>query len=119
MEIKGKITIFPESVKVGEETKIITRGTISSKDQEGNYVNKSVKVKLSGDKFPQEKINKLSVDECYELEVQAGFLGVESWKKGDEDRREVCLVVTAGKLLGHKPVNRKTPEEQVDANLPF
>lgn len=126
MEIKGKITIFPEARKIklenGEEkTLIICKGTISNKTEDGKYLNKSVLVKLASTKFPEEKVNLLKPEECYELNVESGFLSVESFKgKDGKERRDLSIVVLEGKLTGHKPVQKRPVEEQViDEDLPF
>ena len=123
MEIKGTIRIFPEvkereNDKGEKESYIVIKGTISSKKDEKSYINKSVKVRLAGKNFPSEKVNKLNPDECYTLDVYAGFLGVESFTSKGQEKREVVLVVTEGKLLDHRPVIRKEAPA-VDSDLPF
>lgn len=124
MEIKGKITIFPEHVTFEEngeqKERVIIRSTISSKTEKGDYINKSVAVKLAEKAFPKEKVNMLKDNECYQLEVESGFLGVDMYtnKKG-EIRRDLVLVVTGGKLVGHKKYEKKIVTEVVDEDLPF
>ena len=125
MELKGKITIFPElkerELEDGKtESFIACRGTISSKDKNDNYVNKSVNVKFAGKQFPKEKVNMLSPDECYQLEIEEGFLGVNEYSNSKGTHKELEIVVLKGKLLSHKPVERPVAEDKpVDANLPF
>lgn len=124
MEIKGKITIFPEKKEITLEDgskKVVTsiRGTISNKDGE-SYKNKSVLVKFAGKRFPEEKISALKDDECYQLEIESGFLGVEIYDTKYGEKRDLSLVVLEGKLLGHKPVERKEfPQQPIDNDLPF
>ena len=60
MEIKGQITIFPEkktkALENGEAEEFIAcRGTISSKNEAGEYINKSVSVKFAGKDLTKEK----------------------------------------------------------------
>lgn len=125
MDLKGKITIFPE-VKEREledgkvESFIACRGTISSKNEKGGYINKSVNVKFSGKEFPKEAVNKLSPEECYSLDVEEGFLSVSEFETSKGTRRELEIVVLKGKLLDHKVVQRKEPEvKEGKDGLPF
>lgn len=121
MELKGKITIFPE-MKEGKNDKgesenyIVCRGTISSKSESGEYLNKSVNVRFAGSNFPKDKVNKLNPEKCYKLEIEEGFLSVVQVK----ERRDLEIVVLKGKLSDPKLVNRVAPEEKpVDADIPF
>ena len=121
MEIKGKIKIFPEvretKTEEGEvSSRIICKGTISSKTESG-YVNKSVMIRFAGKQFPAEKVNKLNPDECYTLEVESGFLAIESYMSHGNEKRDLVFVVMEGRLLDHRPVVRK--EAKVDNDLPF
>lgn len=126
MDIKGKITIFPERRKITLEDKsekevVIIKGTISNKGEGDSYKNKSVLVKFAGKHFPEEKINQLKDDECYSLEVESGFLGVEIYDTKHGERRDLSLVVLEGRLTGHKKVERKEPpvSAPLDSELPF
>ena len=124
MELKGKITIFPElkekeNDKGESESFIVCRGTISSKDGE-KYINKSVNVVFGGKNFPKEKVNKLDPNKCYSLEITDGFLGVREISSPKGTRRELEIIVLDGKLTGSKEVERPVVEEKpVDGNLPF
>ena len=126
MELKGKITIFPELKDKEMEDgtikqSIFCRGTISSKNQAGDYVNKSVNVRFAGKEFPEEKINKLSPEEYYILDIKEGFLAVNAYESSKRGLvRELEIVVLAGKLVDHGKVERKPVEEApVDDGLPF
>ena len=123
MEVKGKITLFPAAYtrknKEGkEETHIRVSGSISTKQEEGKYISKTLPVRFSGENFPASKIDKLNPDECYNMEVEEGFLVVDSFmgKDGGQVYR-LAIVVAKGKLLDHKVVNRV--EKPVDDDLPF
>ena len=125
MEIKGKITIFPErrniTLEDGTQKEIVqVKGTISNKDGEA-YKNKSVLVKFSGKQFPEDKINQLKDTECYSLEIEKGFLGVEIYDTKNGQRRDLSLIVLEGKLTGHKPVEKREfpVNAPVDSELPF
>ena len=125
MELKGKITIFPDmkerELEDGKvEQFIVCRGTISSKNEYGNYVNKSVSVKFAGKNFPKDKVNKLNPEKCYKLDILEGFLGVNEIISAHGTRRELEIVVLSGKLSDPKVVERPVPEEKpVDDDLPF
>lgn len=123
MDVKGKITIFPRKVEVkdGENTKIkvYCTGSISTKQEDGKYLNKSVDVSFSTKAFPEEKLQKLDENLCYELEIKNGFLKVnERTYKGDTIR-EIGIMVTEGKLLSSKAFERKEKEVVQDSDLPF
>ena len=123
MELKGKITIFPElkereNDKGEKESFIVCRGTISSKKENG-YVNKSVNVNFAGDNFPAEKINKLDPEKCYSLEIEKGFLAVREFETAVATRRELEIVVLEGKLTGSKVVERPVKESAPAGDLPF
>ena len=115
MEIKGKITIFPEEKQNEKGKFIVCKGTISSKDKDGKYLNKSVEVKFDKEKFPREKINSLNPELCYQLEIANGYLVVDGYEKEGKTITSINLFVVEGKLTGTpKPVNRA---EKTD--LPF
>ena len=124
MEIRGQITIFPEKksreLENGEiEEFIAVRGTISSKSEEGAYINKSVNVKFAGKELTKDKVNKLDPEKCYKLDVQEGFISVNEFKTRKETRRELEFVVLKGTLSDPKVVERKPAEKPVDSDLPF
>lgn len=117
MEIKGKIVIFPEMKHNDKGDFIVCKGTISSKDQEGHYLNKSVEVKFDKERFPREKVNSLDPKMCYQLEVEKGYLVVDGYTKDGKTITAINLFVEEGKLTGEpKPVNRV---EQPKTELPF
>ena len=124
MELKGKITIFPElkereNDKGEVESFIVCRGTISSKKEDG-YVNKSVNVNFAGSNFPADKVNKLDPEKCYSLEIEKGFLAVREFQNSVGYHRELEIVVLEGKLTGFKPVERQAkPANPENSDLPF
>ena len=124
MDVKGKITIFPRKVEVkdGEDTKVkvYCTGSISTKKEDGSYINKSVDVSFSTKFIPEEKLQKLDENLCYELDIKSGFLRcVERTYKGDTIR-DIGIMVTDGKLLSSKSYERKEKEVQpANDDLPF
>lgn len=120
MNISGIITIFPEKRKDSKgENYVICRGTISSKDESGEYLNKSVEVHFKKEVVNKETLLKLEETKCYTLEVKEGFLVVDAYNKQDGKQvRQIGLLVTKGRLTGSKEVERK-PEEVKNDDLPF
>lgn len=116
MEIKGKIVIFPEKKHNEKGDFIICKGTISSKDKDGNYLNKSVEVKFDKERFPREKVNALDPTKCYQLEVEKGYLVVDGYKNTEgKPVTFINLFVEEGRLSGEpKVVNRSESNK-----LPF
>lgn len=115
MEIKGKITIFPEKRSHEGREFVICKGTLSSKTQDGKYINKSVEVKFDKEKFPREKVNSLDTTKCYQLEISSGYLVVDGYEKEGKMITSINLYVLEGKLVGEpKEVNRAEK-----SNLPF
>lgn len=110
MEIKGKVTIFPEK-RINKQTNeefIKCRATISSKNEDGSYNNKSVEVKFDNKVFPREKINKLDVNMCYVLDVESGYLICDSYTNKDGVKQTaIGLFISAGSLKDSKPVEKK------------
>ena len=119
MEIKGKITIFPEKKSNDKGEFVVCKGTISSKTQDGKYLNKSVEVKFSNEKFPKEKVNSLDPTKCYQLEVKSGYLVVDGYEKEGKMHTFINLYVLDGKLTGSKEVVRPEEAEITDSDLPF
>ena len=118
MDVKGKITIFPKKIKVNEEDMMVFNGTLTSKvgtKEKPEYLNKSVEVRFSKERYPQEKLLKMKEDECYQLEIEEGFLRV-----GERQFNDVYIQVLQGTLKGHKPFEKKSQEsKQIDDDLPF
>lgn len=121
MEISGKVTLFvaKREIEVEGKKKLVVdlSTTISSKAEDGNYINKRVKVKLVGKQFSEEALLKLDENKCYTMEVLSGFIGVDSFKSKGQERRELVFVITEAKLKDSKEVVRKV--EIKDDNLPF
>ena len=123
MDVKGKITIFPRKVAVknedGTETiRVYCSGSISSKVDEEKYLNKSVDVAFSSKAFPEEKLAKLEEEKCYTLEIESGFLRVNERLIKGQSVKEIGIMVTSGKLLDSKVVEKKERPVQ-NSDLPF
>lgn len=120
MNIKGQITMFVEKkVKEDGSSMTICSGTISSKNDKGEFINKSVRLKFSKGEFPNEKLDLLDENKCYQLEINSGFLVVESYtNRQKKEVRDIALFVEYGRLLSSKPVEKKE-KAPVSDDLPF
>ena len=121
MNVDGKITIFVKKIKMENEEITICNGTISTKlaDSE-ERINKSVEVRFDRKKFPKEKLNSLSEDKCYQLEIGEGFLGAKEITRADGSMyRDVYIMVLDGTLTGSKAIEKKPVEEKKSSDLPF
>ena len=118
MEITGKITIFPRRVENNGEVFVKCDGTLSTKTEKGQYVNKKVEVRFDKQQFPNDKLLALDCEKCYELQVEKGWLGVSAWKRKDgSEARDIYIHVAEGKLLSSKVVQRPAPV--AEDGLPF
>ncbi len=111
MKILGKTNIFIED-KESKTGEIFHRYTtsISGKDKDGNFDNKSIDVRFVGKNFPAEKLAKLDAKNYYIVDIADGFISV---KKGKDEKKYFELVVTDAKIIGHgikaKPVQEDLP----------
>lgn len=103
MELKGKLIIFPErkTGKNGEFT--IVKGRLATKNKEGKYVEKLVDLSFDKERFPEESLNKLDPAMSYTLDIELGYLIVDSYKEATFIR----IFVKEGKLTGEpRPVHK-------------
>ena len=124
MDVKGKITIFPRKVAIknedGSETiRVYCSGSISTKIDDEKYLSKSVDVSFSSKAFPEEKLLKLDEEKCYTLEIEDGFLKVNERLIKGQSVKEIGIMVTKGKLIDSKKVERKEKIDETNDDLPF
>lgn len=121
MLVSGKIYIFPEEIrKLGDGSEMRNINTsISTKQEDGSYINMTLEVKFNKEKIPMSKLLKLDVNKCYELEILDGWLSVRKYtnQNGDE-RRVLYIFCNDGKLTGSKEIQKK-PKEEKPSDLPF
>ena len=122
MEISGKLTLFVEEKKGKENSTFKTFSTtISSKDANGKYLNKSLEVRFNRDLIPEEATNKLLPSKCYTLEVESAWLSVRSYTKiineESEDRKVIFLFIDKATIKSAKDVKRASNGKNDD--LPF
>lgn len=120
MEIKGNIKLFINLIKNKESGEVnrVYSTSVGKKDKEGKYINTSLSVFLAKEFFPAEKLEKLDTNAYYDLEVENGFLSVETYKDGTT---HPALVVLAGRLTAKHPIAlKKEPVKTVATDaLPF
>ena len=117
MKVSERLVLFVQDKKGKENRPFkIFSTTISSKREDGSYINKTMEVRFNTENIPQEKLNKLSQDKCYTLEVEEGWLGVREYKTENEDMRKVFYIfVDKASVKDSKPI-QKTQE---NSDLPF
>lgn len=121
MEITGQITIFVEDVK-GKEGNTFKKfsTTISTKDKNGKYINKSLEVQLNKEQFPEERTNKWLTTKCYKLEITSAWLGVRQYTKmlGDQEetKKVIYLYIDQAEPKSSQDI-KKNPAK--DNDLPF
>ena len=90
MNISGKINLFVKLVDGMKGQFKVFNGSISSKDQEGKWINKNVRVKFAKDIDTTSLVPAL----YYTLNILEGFIVVDEWKdKNDQLVRDLVLFV--------------------------
>lgn len=118
MNISGKFNIFVEDKKGQENTLFKTFSTtISSKQQDETYTNKSLEVRFDKEQFPSEVIANFDSRYMYELEVQEAWLSVRSYEKDDNEVRVIYLYIKAAKCKSKKKIIK--PAKVGENDLPF
>ncbi len=117
MKVSERLVLFVQDKKGKENRPFKTFSTtISSKKEDGIYINKSMEVRFNTENIPLEKLNKLSQDKCYTLEVEEGWLGVREYQTENEETRKVIYVfVDKATVKDSKPINKT----QENSDLPF
>lgn len=122
MEISGKLVLFVEDKKGKEGNTFKTFATtISSKDDSGKYVNKSLEVRFNRENITEAQTNKLLASKCYTLEVESAWLSVRKYTKiineNSEDRKVIYLYIDKATIKSSKDVKKVDPSKTDD--LPF
>ncbi len=116
MEISGKLVLFVQDKKGKENQPFKTFSTTISTRKEDKYLNMSIEVRFNTENIPLEKLNKLSSDKCYILEVEEAWHGVRQYQNDNGDTKNVMYIyVNKASVKDSKPIAKK--EENND--LPF
>ena len=116
MKVSEKVILFVQDKKGKENVPFKTFSTNVSTKKEDKYLNKSLEVRFNTENIPQEKLNKLSSDFCYTLEVEDGWLGVREYEVENGDTRRVLyLYIDKATIKDKKEINKS----QKNDDLPF
>lgn len=121
MEISGKINIFVEDNKGKTGNFKTFSTTISTKDANGKYINKSLEVRFNRENITEEQTNKLLSTKCYTLEVESAWLSVRKYTKvindQEEERKVIFLYIDKASVKSFKDVRKADTSKSND--LPF
>ena len=111
MLINGKFNVFCEDKKGQEKSLFKTFSTtISTKQQDGSYLNKSIEVRLDKEEFPSERVAKFNAQFVYEFEVSEAWLGVRSYTKDDNEVRVLYLYINKAEIKSKKKISKPSNE---------
>lgn len=107
MDVKGKISVFVKTIG----GKKVYQASICSnkKDNEGNEIKLhcSMDVQFAKSGFTDEQLSKLVENHCYVIDVEEGFLSVDTWIKNDQQRRKIYIVILKGHCVKDTPFTPK------------
>ena len=116
MNITGKFYIFVEDKKGQENSLFKTFSTtISTKKEDGTYINKRIDVRFDKESYPSEVIAKFDSKYAYELDVTEAWLGVRSYVQNENEVRVFYLYIKAADCKSKKKINKPSGEN----DLPF
>ena len=117
MKISERVILFVEDKKGKENKPFKTFSTtISSKQADESYLNKSLEVRFNTENIPLEALNKLKADMCYTLDVEDGWLSVRSYKTAEnEERRVLYLYIDKATIKDSKKIAKPSKSDE----LPF
>lgn len=116
MKVSEKVILFVQDKKGKENAPFKTFSTTISSKRDEKYVNKTLEVRFNTENIPQDKLNKLSSDYCYTLEVEDGWLGVREYEVENGDTRKVFyLYIDKATIKDKKQINKS----QKNDDLPF
>ena len=117
MKVSERLVVFVKDQK-GKENKPFKSfsTTISSKKDDGSYINISFEVRFNTENIPQSALDKMVSSKCYVLEVEDGWLGAREYiNKEGEPRRVPYIYVDKATVKESKPVAKPTSND----DLPF
>lgn len=94
MNVNGQAKLFIKELKSskGGTFKKFT-SNISTKQDDGTYINLPVDIVFSKDKYPEATLNKLDVSKNYDLDIQNGFLFVREYESNGNIVKVLCIYV--------------------------
>lgn len=102
MNIEGKFNLFVKEIVKNSNKPYAKKFSVSigRKNKEtGEYLNKYMSVAFSNDIMTDDVRKQLVEGNCYTVEVESGFIIVDSWHKASgEEVREFVLMITRCKI---------------------
>lgn len=117
--LADQINVFVDETTTKDGAKIKNfKTSIGSKDQEGNYTNKSLEVSFSKDALSKDALAKLVSGYVYSVEVRDGFLTCRSYQNKQGQKVTILVAkILKCKVLGRKELAVK--DNTNDQELPF
>ena len=116
MKVSERVILFVEDKKGKENQPFKTFSTTISTKRNDKYINKSLEVRFNTEKIPLEKLNKLSADKCYTLEVEDGWLGVREYQNElGESKKVFYLYIDKATIKDSKVITKASKND----DLPF
>ena len=113
MNITGKINIFVEKMQGKEGAWNKFTGTISHKNEDGTYINASIRVEFNKANFAKGVLDNLDENKTYQIEVLEGWLDCKAYMTKEEKQgREIFLRVNKAKHV-------KVSDIKKEDNNPF
>lgn len=117
MELKGKLFVFAKKWKSGKNEVTLVSTNIRTKDKDGKDTGRVfLPVRFVKDLKGKESL--FEENQCYEIEIEEGFLS--AYKDGN-GRDIFSVVISRGKVLSKKEVKKEPPSsvDIPDDDLPF
>ena len=122
MDLRGKALMFVER-KTRKDGKQFTACTFSigSKEADGTYVNKSIDVRFSKEKFSDEKLAKLDPEKYYEVDLVDAFLMPVAYvnRNGEKNTKFVAFVNALNIIEAHQREKKPAETKPVTDGLPW
>lgn len=113
MNVNGKTRLFLQKRQgsKGEFIKFTTN--ISTKQQDGSYVNMPVDVIFNKEKYPEATLSKLKTDCNYNLEIASGTLMVREFEGKNGTQQVLVIYVTDCTINDEKKTNHKKSKDSL------
>ena len=108
MNINGQTKLFIKEMKSGKggTFKKFT-SNISSKQEDGTYVNLPVDIVFNKEKYPEATLNKLDPKYNYDLDITNGYLYVRQYESKGSINKVLCVYVNECTINNPKETKAK------------
>lgn len=93
MQTNGKLRLFLQKRKGSKGEFVKFTSNISTKQQDGSYVNLPVDIIFNKEKYPESTLSKLNVESNYNLEIADGSLMVREYEANGVKKQVLCIYV--------------------------